>query len=39
MPIVALLTSILVGWVTKPKYVIEEVSLSGTFRAKKSIVQ
>lgn len=35
MPIVALLTSILVGWVTKPKYVIEEVSLSGTFRAKK----
>ena len=35
MPIVALLTAVLIGWVVKPKYVIEEVSLSGTFHAKK----
>ena len=35
MPIVALLTAVLIGWVVKPKYVIEEVSLSGTFRARK----
>ena len=35
MPIVALLTAILIGWVVKPKYIIEEVSISGTFKAKR----
>ncbi len=35
MPIVALLTSILIGWVVKPKYIIEEVSISAKFRSKR----
>ena len=34
MPIVALLTSILVGFFLKPKSVIEEVELSGKFKSK-----
>lgn len=34
MPIVALLTAILVGFITKPKYVSDEVESSGKFKAK-----
>lgn len=34
MPIVALLTSILVGFFLKPKSIIEEVELSGKFKSK-----
>ena len=30
MPIVAIITCLLVGWVVKPKYVIEEVEKTGT---------
>lgn len=32
MPLVALLTCILIGWVVKPKTIIEEVTLDGKFR-------
>lgn len=35
MPIVALLTCIFVGYVIKPKAIIEEVELSAKFRRKK----
>ena len=35
MPIVALATSIFVGFFLKPKTIIEEVELSGTFKSKK----
>ncbi len=35
MPIVALLTCIFIGYVLKPKALIEEVELSGPFKAKK----
>ncbi len=35
MPIVALATSIFVGFVIKPKAIIDEVSLSGDFKAKR----
>ncbi|MDD6278256.1 MAG: sodium-dependent transporter [Ruminococcus sp.] len=35
MPVVALLTAILVGFVAKPKLVIDEVESSGKFKAKK----
>lgn len=35
MPIVALLTSIFVGWVLKTKTIVKEVELSGRFRMKK----
>lgn len=35
MPIVALLTCILVGYIVKPRTVIEEVELNGAFRSKK----
>lgn len=34
MPIVAFITCILVGWVIKPKALIEEVEISGKFKAK-----
>lgn len=32
MPLVALLTCILIGWVVKPKYVIDEVTFDGKFK-------
>ena len=35
MPIVALLTCIFIGYVIKPKTIIEEVELTGKFKAKK----
>lgn len=35
MPIVALITCILIGYVVKPKTVIDEVELSGKFKGKK----
>lgn len=35
MPVVAFITCIIVGYVVKPKTVIEEVELNGKFRAKK----
>ena len=35
MPIVALLTCIFIGYVIKPKALIEEVEISGPFKAKK----
>ena len=35
MPIVALLLSIFIGWIVKPRVVIEEVESSGTFRFRK----
>ena len=35
MPVVAFLTCILVGYVIKPKAIIEEVELNGNFTAKK----
>lgn len=35
MPIVALLTCILVGYVIKPQTIIDEIELSGRFKAKK----
>ena len=34
MPIVALLTAIFIGYVLKPKAIIDEVELSGKFRLK-----
>ncbi|MBE6622983.1 MAG: sodium-dependent transporter [Ruminococcaceae bacterium] len=34
MPIIAFITCILVGWVIKPKAIIEEIELSAKFRAK-----
>ena len=34
MPIIAILTCILIAYVTKPKTVIEEISLTGSFRHK-----
>lgn len=34
MPIVALITSILIGWIVKPSYVEEEVESSGKFKSK-----
>ena len=34
MPIVALLTCIFVGYVMKPKALIEEIELTGPFKAK-----
>ena len=34
MPIVALLTCFLVGWVAKPKVIIDEVEINGKFKAK-----
>lgn len=36
MPIVALLTCIFVGWIIKPKAIVEEVRLSAPFRAAKA---
>ncbi|HIY84311.1 sodium-dependent transporter [Rubneribacter sp.] len=33
MPIVALLTCVFVGWIIKPKAIVDEVELSGPFRA------
>ena len=38
MPIVALLTSIFVGYIIKPKAVIQEIELSGNFKKKKLFV-
>ena len=38
MPIVALLTSIFVGYIIKPKAVIQEIELSGSFKKKKLFV-
>ena len=35
MPIVALLTCIFIGYVIKPKTIIDEVELSGKFKRKK----
>jgi NSS family neurotransmitter:Na+ symporter len=35
MPVVALATAIFIGYVLKPKTVIEEVELSGPFKQKK----
>ena len=35
MPIVALLTSILVGYIIKPKVIIEEIESSSKFKGKK----
>ena len=29
MPLVALSTSILIGWIAKPEYIIDEVTLGG----------
>ena len=29
MPIIGILTCVLIGWVAKPKYVIDEVKLNG----------
>ena len=34
MPIIAFITCILIGWVIKPAAIIEEIELSGKFRAK-----
>ena len=34
MPIVAFLTCIFIGYVVKPKFVIEEVELNGKFKRK-----
>ena len=34
MPVVALLTCVLVGYILKPKAIIEEVELSGKFKMK-----
>ena len=36
MPIVAILTCLFIGFVVKPKFIEEEVELSGTFKAKKA---
>jgi len=33
MPIVALLTCVFVGWIIKPKTIIDEVEASGPFKA------
>ena len=38
MPVVALITSIFVGYVAKPQVVIDEVEHSGRFKAKKLYV-
>ncbi len=38
MPIVALLTSIFVGYIIKPQAIIEEVEISGNFKKKKLFV-
>ena len=38
MPIVAFLTCIFIGFVVKPKTIIEEVELSAKFRRKKMFV-
>ncbi|MBR2500421.1 MAG: sodium-dependent transporter [Clostridia bacterium] len=38
MPIVALLTSIFVGYIIKPKAVIQEIELSGSFKKKKLFI-
>ncbi|MBE6598767.1 MAG: sodium-dependent transporter [Ruminococcaceae bacterium] len=35
MPIVAFMTSIFVGWILKPKALVDEIELTGTFKAKK----
>ena len=35
MPIVALLLSIFIGWIVKPRVVVEEVESSGAFRFRK----
>ena len=35
MPIVALLTAVLIGWIVKPSYVSEEVKSSGRFKSEK----
>lgn len=35
MPIVALLTAVLIGFVVKPKYISDEVEVSGKFKSKK----
>lgn len=35
MPLTALLTTILVGWVVKPKVIVDEVALSSAFRRRK----
>ena len=37
MPIVAIGTCILIGWIVKPKYVIEEVEKSGTKFGRKNL--
>ena len=34
MPIVALLTCVFVGWIIKPKTIIDEVELTGPFKIK-----
>lgn len=36
MPIVALLTCVFVGWIIKPKTIIDEVKLSGSFKLEKA---
>ena len=38
MPIVALLTCIFVGWIIKPKELIDEIKLSSKFSAEKAWV-
>lgn len=35
MPIVALLTCVFVGWIIKPKVIVDEVKLSGPFKVEK----
>jgi len=35
MPVVALLTAVLIGFIVKPSYVSDEVELSGKFKSKK----
>ncbi len=37
MPIIAILTCVLIGWIVKPKYVIEEMELGGVKFKKKAL--
>jgi NSS family neurotransmitter:Na+ symporter len=37
MPLVALFTSVLIGWVVKPKWIIEELESSGHKFSKKGL--
>lgn len=35
MPLVALLTTVLIGWIVEPKVIVDEVSLSSSFRQRR----